>query len=227
MAEAPQGVLLDVDGTLVDSNGLHARAWVEALAEQGIDVAFADVRRAVGMGGDKLLPAVAHIEKGSPQGEAASKRRGEIFRSKYLPQVQPFPDVRPLLQHMKDEGLTLTVASSSDEEEVQALLKLADVDKLVDALVTSKDAKQSKPAPALVEIALQKSGLTPEQALMLGDTPYDIEAAAKAGVRTLALRCGGWGDTDLKNALAIYDNPADLLARFAQPPLGTIGNNHE
>ncbi len=227
MADNGRGVLLDGDGTLVDSNDLHAHAWTDALTEQDIHVKFADVRRAVGMGGDHLLPQVAHIEKDSLQGEIISKRRGEIFRTKYLPQVQPFPNVRPLLERMKARGLTRMVASSSDEDEVRALLQIAGADDLIDAWVTVKDLGQSKPAPAPVEVALHKSSLPPEQALMLGDTPYDIEAASKAGVRTLALRCGGWGDADLKGALALYDNPADLLARFAQSPLGTIHSNRE
>lgn len=218
MVNALRGVLLDVDGTLVDSNDLHARAWVDALAEVGIDVPFDAVRRAIGMGGDKLLPQVAHIEKDSPQGTQASKRRGEIFKAKYLDQVQAFPQTQTLLQRMKDAGLTLVVASSSEKDEVDALLQIAGATALVSAMSTSQDAGSSKPAPEPIEVALKKANLQPDQVLMLGDTPYDIEAASKAEVRTIALRSGGWSDTDLQDALAIYADPADLLAQFMQSP---------
>lgn len=221
MPNALRGVLLDVDGTLVDSNDLHAHAWVDALAEVGIDVPFDAVRHAIGMGGDKLLPQVAHIEKDSPQGEKASKRRGEIFKAKYLGQVQAFPQTRDLLQRMKDEGLTLVIASSSEKEEVESLLQIAGAEHLIDAMSTSQDAGSSKPAPEPIEAALKKGNLQPEQVLMLGDTPYDVEAAANAQVQTIALRSGGWQDKDLAKALAIYADPADLLAQYTQSPLST------
>ncbi len=218
MPDKLRGVLLDVDGTLVDSNDQHAHAWKDALAEAGIDVPFDAVRRAIGMGGDKLLPQVAHIEKDSPQGEQASKRRGEIFKAKYLPQVKAFPQTHDLLQRIKDTGLTLAVASSSEKEEVDALLQIAGVEQLIDAMSTSQDTESSKPAPQPIEVALKKASLQPGQALMLGDTPYDIEAAAKAHVQTIALRSGGWSNSDLGGALAVYADPADLLAQFAQSP---------
>ncbi len=214
-----RGVLLDVDGTLVDSNDLHAHAWVDALAEVDIHVPFEAVRHAIGMGGDKLLPQIAHIEKDSPQGEKASKRRGEIFKAKYLTQVKAFPQTRDLLQRMKDEALTLVVASSSEKDEVDALLKIAGVEHLIDAMSTSQDTGSSKPAPQPIEVALKKANLQPGEALMVGDTPYDIESAANAHVQTIALRSGGWSDADLAKAVAVYADLADLLAQFAQSPL--------
>ncbi len=219
MPNTLRGVLLDVDGTLVDSNDQHAHAWVDALAEAGIDVPYEAVRHAVGMGGDKLLPHVAHIEKDSPQGEKASKRRGEIFRAKYLGQVKAFPQTRNLLQRMKDQGLTLVVASSSEKEEVDALLEIAGASHLITAMSTSQDTGSSKPAPDPIEVALKKANLKPHEALMLGDTPYDIEAAAKAHVQTIALRSGGHQGRELAGALATYADPADLLAHYAQSPL--------
>jgi len=224
MSHALQGVLLDVDGTLVDSNNQHAQAWVDALAEIGIDVPFDAVRRSIGMGGDKLLPQVAHVEKDSPQGEKAANLRKEIFKAKYLAQVKAFPQTRDLLQRMKDVGLKLVVASSSEKEEVEALLQIAGVAHLIDAMSTSQDVGSSKPAPEPIEVALKKAHLQAEQVLMLGDTPYDIEAAARAQVKTIALRSGGWQDSDLEKAVAIYADPADLLAQFAQSPLKTVKN---
>lgn len=218
MFNALQGVLVDVDGTLVDSNNQHAHAWVDALAKTGIDVPYDVVRRGIGMGGDKLLPHVAHIEKDSPQGEKATKLRGEIFRAKYLSQVKAFPQIMELLQRMKDEGLTLVVASSSEKEEVDVLLQMAGVAHLIDAMSTSQDVGSSKPSPEPIQVALKKANLQPNQVLLVGDTPYDIEAAAEAHVKTIAFCSGGWQENDLRNAVAIYADPADLLAHFAQSP---------
>lgn len=216
------GVLLDIDGTLVDSNDLHAHAWVDALAEAGIRVSFDAVRQAIGMGGDNLLPQVAHVEKDSPQGETASKRRGEIFKAKYLGQVKAFPQTQALLQRMKDQGLILVAATSSEQEEAEALLNIAGVKELISAMSTSQDAQSSKPAPDPIEVALKKAALEPNQVLMLGDTPYDIDAAAKAGVQTVALRSGGRPDGDFGKALAVYADPTDLLAHYEQSPFVTF-----
>lgn len=214
-----QGVILDVDGTLIDSNDVHARSWLEAMAEHGLQVPFDRVRRAIGMGGDNYLPAVLNIEKDTDLGKTLSRRRGEIFKERYLNDVQPFPGTRDLLQTMHDRGLKLIVASSGEEDEVKAMLNIADVTALIDTLTSSTDAKKSKPDPAPIQVALEKAGLPPDAVLMLGDTPYDFEAASKAGVQTIAVRCGGWGDADFQDALAIFDGPADLLARYDRSPL--------
>ena len=211
-----RGVILDVDGTLVDSNDAHAHAWVDALAEHGYEVPFEKVRRLIGMGGDKLLPEVAGIEKDSAPGKAIDRRRGEIFKTRYLPTLRPFPQVRPLLQRMRDQGWKLVVASSAKADELDPLLKIAQADDLVAETTSSNEAKHSKPSPDIIQVALDKFGGPAEQAVMLGDTPYDVEAAAKAGVRTVAFRCGGWGDADLKGAWQVYDDAADLLAHFDQ-----------
>jgi HAD superfamily hydrolase (TIGR01509 family) len=215
-----RAVLLDVDGTLVDSNEAHIQAWVEALAEHGIDVPSERIRSLVGMGGDNLLPAAVGIEKDSPQGEAIAERRGEIFRSRYLPHIRPFPAVRPLLERMRAAGLELAVASSSPAEEMKPLLERAGVSDLIGDTASGSDAERSKPDPDIVHAALRKLGLPAEEALLLGDTPYDIQAAGKAGVGVIALRCGGFSDEDLHGALAIYDDAADLLAGFDESPLG-------
>lgn len=209
-----RGVILDVDGTLVDSNDAHAHAWVDALAEHGHSVPFEAVRRLIGMGGDKLLPEVADLEKDSEQGKAIDRRRGEIFKARYLPTLRPFPQVRPLLQRMRDRGLTLVVASSAKSDELDHLLEIAQAADLVAETTSSNEAKHSKPSPDIIQVALDKFGGPAAQAVMLGDTPYDIEAAAKAGVRTIAFRCGGWQDTDLRGAWQVYDDAADLLAHF-------------
>lgn len=215
-----RGVILDVDGTLINSNDAHARAWLDALAESDIVVSFADVRNLIGMGGDKLLPALANVEEDSELGQRVGKRRAEIFRAKYLAQLRAFPKTRELLLKMRDSGQKLAVASSAKREELAPFLELANVQDLIEAITSSSDAASSKPDPDIVQAALGQLQLEPDQVLMLGDTPYDIEAARRAGIRTIAFRCGGRSDADLSAALAIYDGPADLLAQFASSPLG-------
>jgi HAD superfamily hydrolase (TIGR01509 family) len=214
-----RGVLLDVDGTLVDSNDAHARAWVKAFAEHGFEVSFEEVRRLIGMGGDKLLPKVAGIREDTPGGKAISKRRGEIFQKEYLPFLRPFPGSKELLRHLHSEGLRLAVASSAKEDELKGLLKVCGADAFIEAHTSSDDAEHSKPEPDIVHAALDEIGLPTEQVILLGDTPYDVEAAGRAGVGVVALRCGGWGDEDLAGALAIYDDRNDLLARYGTSPL--------
>jgi phosphoglycolate phosphatase-like HAD superfamily hydrolase len=212
-------IILDIDGTLVDSNDAHARAWVEAFAEHGIKIAFEDVRRLIGMGGDKLLPKVSGIPEESPLGKAIGRRRGEIFKTRYLPHIKAFPCARELLLRCRKDGLHLVVASSAKEEELKPLLEIAGAADLIEEKASSDDADKSKPDPDIVQAALDGAGFSAAEAVMLGDTPYDIEAATRAGVRVIAFRSGGWNDAELAGALAIYDGPADLLAHYAESPL--------
>lgn len=216
-----RGVILDVDGTLVDSNDGHARAWVEALSEHGIEVPYARVRRLVGMGGDNLLPELTGLDHESERGKSISRRRSAIFKEKYLPSVEAFPRTRDLLLRMRDAGLRLSVGSSAKAEELKPLLAKAGVGDLIEATTSASDAESSKPDPDIVQAAFGELSLGPDEVLMLGDTPYDIEAARRAGVGTVAFRCGGWDDEGLKGALAVYDGAADLLARFDRSPFAT------
>ncbi len=216
--KSPRGVLLDLDGTLIDSNDAHAHTWVTALAASGFDIPFARVRRLIGMGGDKLLPEVAQLTKDSPQGQRISADWERIFTRDYQPHLRPFPQVRALVQRLREAGLQVAIASSSQAAQLDALLKVADIADLLDDMTSSDDAAQSKPAPDIVGAARRKIGLAPTETLLLGDTPYDIAAARQAGVRTVAVRCGGWDDVDLTGAVAIYDDPADLLTRFGTSP---------
>lgn len=214
-------VLLDIDGTLIDSNDAHAQAWVEALREQDIFVQFAEVRRLIGMGGDKLLPKIAGIDAESSVGKTVSKRRGEIFRKDFLPRVRAFPAVKQLLKRMQQAGLKLGVATSAKKEEMAPLLRLAGADEFIESKSSSDDASHSKPDPDIIHSALQQLDASPEHAILLGDTPYDVEAGLTAGVRVVALRCGGWADYDLRGADQIYDDPADLLHHFEESPFNT------
>ena len=207
-------VLFDVDGTLVDSNDAHAHAWVEAFAEEGVVVDFNTVRRCIGMGGDKLMPEVSGLTDDTPQGARIARRRGEIFTAQYLPQLKPFRDSGRLVAAFKARGLTVVAASSAKQEELRALLTIARAYSLLDGATSSDDAEESKPAPDIIEAALKQAGVAAADAIMIGDTPYDVTAATRAGVRTVGFRCGGWGDRDLQGAVAIFDGPWDLLPRL-------------
>jgi HAD superfamily hydrolase (TIGR01509 family) len=213
-----RGVLLDIDGTLIDSNEAHVQAWVQALQENGHDLGPEKIRPLVGMGGDNLLPAAVGLDKESEEGRRIAKRHGELFKER-LPDLRPFPRVRPLLLRMKAEGLERLAASSAEPDEVKALLEIADVLDLVQGAADSGDAAHSKPYPDIVQAALGRLNLRPEEAIFLGDSPYDVEAARRAGVATIALRSGGFSDEDLKGALALYDDAADLLGRYESSPL--------
>jgi HAD superfamily hydrolase (TIGR01509 family) len=215
-----RGVILDVDGTLVDSNDAHAHAWVAAFAERGLAVTFETVRRMIGMGGDKLVPAAT----GHPEDEAAvagiGERRAAIFRDRWLPTVRALPASRALVEALRDRGLGLVIGSSAKSDELGPLLDLAGVADLVPLRTSSDDADRSKPEPDIVSEALKKLDLPAGEVVMIGDTPYDVIAAERAGVATIALRSGGWDDAALAAAIAIYDDPADLLAQLDRSPLG-------
>ena len=218
MTQPLRAAILDVDGTLVDSNDAHAHAWAQALTEVGVDAPFERIRPLIGMGGDKILESVAGVSEDSPEGKALRARRKELFERDHLPGLRAFPGVRALLERMRAGGLELAVASSASPEELGPLLELAGVQDLLASRTSSGDAERSKPDPDIVRAALTRLGVPAAQVRMLGDTPYDIEAAARADIGTVALRCGGWQDADLKGALAIYDDPADLLRHYADSP---------
>lgn len=214
----PSVVILDVDGTLIDTNDAHAHAWVDVCNQFGYPVSFGEVRRMIGMGGDRVIPRLTGQEEDTELGTQMTERRGAIFRERYLPSCRPFPGARALLERFRDDGMQLVVATSASEDDMAALLKAAEVDDLVDAKTSSEDADASKPAPDIVEAALRNAGCPTSAAIMLGDTPYDVEASTRAGVRCVALRCGGWDDEALAGAVAIYQDPADLLAHYDASP---------
>lgn len=214
-----RGILLDIDGTLIDSNDHHAQAWVDALEHFGLPADYNEIRRLIGMGGDKLLPEVSGIEKDSPKGEELSKYRSDLFKKKYLPHIKGFPRVRELVQRLSDDGLTIVVATSAAKDELKGLLGAAGVEHLIEEKATASDAENSKPDPDIVVAALERADLQADETIMLGDTPYDVEAAGKAGVRVIALRSGGWKDAELRGAIAIYDDPAHLLSNYDMSPL--------
>ena len=218
-------VLLDVDGTLIDSNEAHSRAWVDVGREAGFPIHYEDIRPLVGMGSDKVLPKLTGLEIESPEGERLAKRHGEIFRERYLPRLRVFHGTHALLERMADAGLTLVIATSAGKEDLRAILEHAKLERLIDDHTSSAEVDASKPDPDIVHAAMKKAGVGADRALFLGDTPYDVEAARRAGVRCVAVRCGGWwSDEELSGAVAIYDDPADIVERWNESPFGRLAS---
>lgn len=213
-----RAALLDIDGTLLDSNDAHARAWVDAFAEAGRAVPFGAIRPLIGKGGDKLMREVSDLDPDGEAGARVGDRCSEIFLRRYLATCTPFPQARVLLERMQTAGLDLVVVTAAEGEELDGLLEAAGVRDLIDEATSSSDVERSKPDPDIVRAALKKGGYAAGEALMLGDTPYDVEAARGAGVEIVAVRCGGWDDDALGSAVAVYDDPADLLANYHASP---------
>ena len=213
-----RGVLCDIDGTLIDSNDAHAQAFAQAFAEKGLAIPAEAVKPLIGMGGDKLIPQLSGFQKDSAAFKAVSERRKEIYLQEYAPHLQATPGAKALLERLQAENIQI-VAATSGEDDVEVALKQVGLNAFFEQKASSKDAAQSKPDPDIVQAALKKAGLRAEEAIMLGDTPYDIEAAAKAGVPTIAFLTGGWKREDLAQAAAVYDSPQDLLAHFEQSPI--------
>jgi HAD superfamily hydrolase (TIGR01509 family) len=178
------------------------------------------------MGGDKLLPHVAGIDAASPEGERLAERRGEIFLSRYLPHLQPFPRVRELLERLARDGFRLVVATSARERELAPLLERAGVADLIARATSSDDAERSKPDPDIVAAALRRSKAPASAAVMIGDTPYDVEAATRAGVQIVAVECGGWRRQELAGALDVYSSPADILERYEYSVFAELRREH-
>jgi len=215
-----RGVIFDIDGTLVDSNDAHAKAWVDTFTEAGYDVPFEVVRPLIGMGGDKLFPKTIGVKHDGKKGKALSARRSAVFREKYLPGLRALRGSRALVQRVRAEGLKPVVATSAKDEELKGLLKAAQVADLMEEKATASDAKRSKPDPDIVLAAIELAEIDAADLVMIGDTPYDVEAATRAGVRIIGLRSGGWKDVDLAGAVEVYDDPAHLLESYSSSLLG-------
>jgi HAD superfamily hydrolase (TIGR01509 family) len=214
-----KAVIFDIDGTLVNSVDLHARAWQEAFRHFGKEIPYQRVRHQIGKGGDQLMPVFFSKEELDEFGAPMEKYRGELFKRDYLPQVRAFPRVRELFLRIRDEGQRIALASSAKEEELEAYKKIARIEDLVEEETSADDADKSKPHPDIFEAVLKRLGkIEPREAIVVGDTPYDATAAGKLDLRTLGVLCGGFPETELKAAgcIEIYKDPTDLLARYEE-----------
>jgi HAD superfamily hydrolase (TIGR01509 family) len=217
MSEMLEAIIFDVDGTLVDSVDLHARAWQEALAHFGYSVRFDDVRAQIGKGGDQLIPVFVPASDLDRVGSRLDKYRAELFARKYLHHVEAFAQVRELVRALRGDGKRIALASSAKGEELEHYKQLAGIDDLIKVETSSDDAERSKPYPDIFRAAVHKLGQPPlSRCVIVGDSPYDAQAARRAGLRSVGLRCGGFPEDVLRTAgfVTLYDDPADLLHAY-------------
>ena len=204
-----EAAILDIDGTLVDTNYQHAIAWDRALAKHGHPVPLWRIHRHIGMGGDKIIAALAGDEAEAAVGDAVRDAESEIY-AELIGEVRVFEGARELISALKERSVTVVLASSAKPWEVEHYVDMLDAGDLADGWTTSGDVEETKPEPDLVAAALEKAGS--REALMIGDTVWDIKAAGRAGLRTLAVRSGGFGADELREAgaAAVYDSVADI-----------------
>jgi phosphoglycolate phosphatase-like HAD superfamily hydrolase len=205
-------VLFDVDGTLVDTNYLHAVTWWEAFRQYGHYVAMARIHRAIGMGSDKLLDHLLPDDRDRALDDEIRSAHTVLY-TPYWPRLRAFDGAADLLRACVNRGLRVVLASSANEHEMRALRNALDAEDVVTATTSAADAEQSKPAPDILEIALERGQIAPDAAVFVGDTVWDIEACKKAGLACIALLTGGIGSEELREAGAaeIYKDPAALL----------------
>jgi HAD superfamily hydrolase (TIGR01509 family) len=211
-----KAVIFDIDGTLVDSVDLHAQAWKEAFKHFGKDIPFEMVRHQIGKGGDQLVPVFFSREELEEFGEQLEEFRGELFKSDFLKRVRPFPEVRELFLRVKDDGKKIALASSAKEDELKIYKELTHIEDLVAEETSSDDVEKTKPHPDIFAVALDRLNVNADEAIAVGDTPYDAEAAGKLGLRTIGMLCGGFTGRELLSAgcIELYEDPADLLSRY-------------
>ena len=216
---AVEAALLDVDGTLIDSNYQHALAWFRAFREHGFVLPVWRIHRAVGMGGDQLVPALLGKKVDEEKGDDIRGTRDPIYKE-LMPEVEPLDGAHELIAELKERGLTIVLASSSPEDELDHYLELLDARDLADAWTTKEDVEATKPAPDLVRAALDKAGT--DNAAMIGDTRWDVESAGKAGVETVCLMTGGWSEQELRDAgaMTVYESIDDLRSHLGETPFG-------
>jgi HAD superfamily hydrolase (TIGR01549 family) len=190
--------ILDIDGTLVDTNYHHALAWHRALREHGHHVRMWEIHRHIGMGGDKIVTALAGAEAERQQGEEIRQAEGKAY-GELIGEVEPIEGARRLIADLREEGAAIVLASSAKPEEVEHYVDLLDARELVDAWTTAGDVEQTKPSPDLVHAALEKAE-GGGRAVMIGDSVWDVKAASAAGVPTLAVLTGGFSEGELREA---------------------------
>jgi phosphoglycolate phosphatase-like HAD superfamily hydrolase len=218
-----KAAIFDLDGTLIDSVDLHALAWHEAMLRFGHNVSFEQARSQIGKGGDKLIPVFLSDDEQRDHGKELEDWRSRRFKSQYLPRLRPFSSVPELLRRVRDAGRLIAIASSAKKDEVEAYLDIACITDLIDFSTSSDDVAESKPAPDIFEVVLEKLKIDAGNAIAIGDTPYDAEAAGKANVATIGVLCGGFNEGALRQAgcVEIYPGPSSIFSVFGQTLLAT------
>ena len=225
MPDQIKAVIFDVDGTLIDSVDLHARAWQEVFLRYGVRTDFQEVRDQIGKGGDKLMQVFLSKDQIDRFGKEIEAERGKLFMRKYLPQVKPFPAIKGLFERLRKNGIKIALATSAKDDELQAYKKITGIGPFLTEDTSADDVSNSKPNPDVFRSAQKKLGIGPSNIIAIGDTPYDAESAGKAGIATIGLLCGGSDLAKLRAAgcIALYRDPADLLERFDTSPIASGG----
>lgn len=218
---AVRAVIFDVDGTLIDSVDQHALAWLKTFRRFERPAAFEEIRGQIGKGGDQLMPVFLPPEMIEAHGEAVEQHRVDLFKREFLPGLQPFPKVRTLFERIRRDDRRIILASSAKAEELERYKEIAEIADLVDAATSSDDAERSKPFPDIFLAALDRAGVKAGEAVVVGDTPYDAQAALTGGIEAVGVLCGGFPEAELREAgcKAVYRDPEHLLAAYAQSPL--------
>ena len=216
-----KALLCDLDGTLMESNWLHAEAWQVSFREMGIELELDEVRRQIGKGGEELVPVFVPWWKQKHVQEPLEAYRKFVFQTDYLAQVKPIPRVREFLLRLKEAGIRLSLASSASKEDLLVYKKIGQMEDLIEEESSADDAERSKPHPDIFQATLKRLGLKPKDVLALGDTPYDAEAAGKADIWTIGVTTGGWSREDLLAAgcVEVYKDVGELLDRFEESAL--------
>ena len=214
-----KAAILDIDGTLVDTNYQHAIAWYHAFRQHDVILPIWRIHRAIGMGGDQFVEHLIGAERDQEIGDDIRDAEKPLYLA-MIEQVEPFEGARDFIAALKDAGHTVVLASSAKANELDHYLDLLDIRDLADDWTSSADVEKTKPSPDLVNAALEKAGT--EDAVMVGDTPWDIEAAERAGIPCIAVMTGGFGGDELREAGAagVYDSIVELSRRIADTPLG-------
>jgi len=218
-----KAILFDIDGTLVDSNDHHVSAWDETFRAAGQAFDRQTIHDQIGKGTDMLVPTLMPEADKATQ-EQLGEAYGDAFKSRYLRQVVPFPKAGEWLRHASERGRKIVLAWSASRKEVDHYVDLLDARDIVDAGTSSDDVEKTKPAPDIFSVALKKvGGVGPEETIVVGDTPYDVEAVGKCGIAAIGLLSGGFTEQALRaaGAIAIYADAEALLADYARSPLGT------
>ena len=215
-----KAVLCDLDGTLLDSNAFHAEAWQRSFAEFGYPASFEEIVKQIGKGGEYLLEKFIPSDKLPAIEKDINAFRKDLFHREYIDRIVPFSDARRLLERMRQQGLRIAVATSGDKGDMEVFKTILKIHDLIEQDTTSDDADKPKPEPDIFQAALESLGVEATEALALGDTPWDVEAAKKAGVSTVAVQSGGWPRKDLEDAgaIAVYVDVADIARNFETSP---------
>ncbi|MCQ2001418.1 HAD family hydrolase [Arthrobacter zhaoxinii] len=218
-----RGVLFDVDGTLVDSNYLHAVAWWQAFRRMEHDVPMSEIHRSIGMGGDKLVEHLLGEDRNKDEDEQLDATHGAIF-STWWPSLRSFDGAGELLKACSDKDLTVVLASSATGAELKYLRTVIDADAAITGATSSSDAEASKPSPDILEAALEAGELQAEDTVFVGDSVWDVKAAGELSIPTIGLTCGGTSEAELRDAGAqeVYENPRDLIAALDTSLLGQL-----